>query len=292
MSDFILTCDREEGLMRAALWRGGKLCDLYLDKIDAPDLSGAVVRGKAVRVLAGGKAAWFDAGLGEKIYLENVGALRAGDMRVLHIRATRGQGKASKGALVDSFEKEGVTGLIVPPPMPWQRALQDLKKEKVTCRFLVRDDWQACTQYAVACENVDVEALAKESVHPDLNDLIDALSSSRVSLSGSGEIVIEPTEALVAIDVNAGEKSNLTSVNLAAMQEVARQIRLRNLSGIIVIDALKMKARVDKAKLLASLKRASAQDPAGVDVFGITKLGLVELTRTRRGPSLNEANEK
>ncbi|HBM90451.1 MAG TPA: hypothetical protein DD400_01020 [Rhodospirillaceae bacterium] len=292
MSDFLLTCDREDGLIRAAVWRDGKLCDLYFDKIEKPDLSGAILRARAVRVKSEGKAAWFDAGLEEKIYLENIGALRAGDVRVLRVRATRGQGKASSGVLVDSFENEGGVGLIVPPPLPWQRALEDLKEEKGVCRFAALEDWQLGKKELATQERIKIEALAKEAVHPDLSDLLEELSASRVFLSGGGEIVIEQTEALVAIDVNAGEASNPTSVNLAAMHEVARQIRLRNLGGIIVIDALKMKARADKFKLLASFKRASAGDPAGVNVFGLTKLGLVELTRARRGPSFIEINEK
>ncbi|MDD5587362.1 MAG: ribonuclease E/G, partial [Alphaproteobacteria bacterium] len=121
-----------------------------------------------------------------------------------------------------------------------------------------------------------------------LDDIIDGLGQSTVELPGGGSIIIEQTEALVAIDVNGGETQNVLAVNLQAVKEIARQIRWRNLSGIIVIDALKMKQRPDKAKVLNALAKATANDPAGVQVFGLTKLGLIEMTRTRRGISISD----
>jgi len=136
-----------------------------------------------------------------------------------------------------------------------------------------------------------LKPLSKEPVHPALDEIIDELQESAVALPGGGNLVIEPTEALVAIDVNGGEAANPLAVNLQAVREIARRIRLRNMAGIIVIDALKMKNRTDKAKVLNALDKAVANDPAGVQVFGLTKLGLIELTRSRRGPSLRAIAE-
>ena len=122
----------------------------------------------------------------------------------------------------------------------------------------------------------------------DLEGQIAALAGPRVALAGGGGLVIEPTEALVAIDVNGGERGNPLAVNLEAAAEVARQLRLRNLGGIIVVDFLSMSRRADGERLLAALNAAVRDDPVQTEVYGLSRLGLVELTRARRGPALAE----
>ena len=122
----------------------------------------------------------------------------------------------------------------------------------------------------------------------DLEGQIAALGGPQVPLAGGGNLVIEPTEALVAIDVNGGERGNPLAVNLEAAAEVARQLRLRNLGGIIVVDFLSMTRRADGERLLAALAAAVRDDPVQTEVYGLSRLGLVELTRARRGPALAE----
>jgi len=281
MSGLRLTCDRANGLIRAAVWSGKMLLDLYVNRIENPDLSGAVVRGKVVRVLPGGKGGWIECGLKEKIYCESAVTLSAGSLCTLRIQSTLGQGKAWPGLLLDSAPADGL-GVLTPPPLPWQTALANIDPQTpLTIHFKAREDYEAFEPAAHRSAQVE-----KEAVHPELDEILDALTLPTVPLSGGASLVIEPTQALVAIDVNAGEKGNPTEVNFLALREAARQIRLRNLSGLIVIDALKMKNRADKAKALNVLTRATASDPAGVQVYEMTKLGLIELTRTRRGPPL------
>ncbi len=271
----LLTCDRANGLIRAAVWEGKVLRDLYVDREDAPDMTGAIVKGKVARVLSGQKAAWVDAGLAEKIYIEGHASLRAGEEIVCRIRTTMPDGKAWVGQICDLP--------LASQPLPWQRALADGGGgEGWSLRFSSKQDFDLC-----AASGAD---FSKEPVHPELDEAIDGLLEKKVLLSGGANIVIERTEALVAIDVNAGEGGHHSlAVNLLAVREAARQIRLRNLSGIILIDALKMKDRTDAAKMLNALKRAGESDPAGVNVFGLTKLGLIEMTRTRKGRSLQES---
>lgn len=120
----------------------------------------------------------------------------------------------------------------------------------------------------------------------DLNDAIDALLSPRVPLAGGASLVIERTEALTVVDVNAGERGNALDVNLEAAAEIARQLRLRNLGGIVVVDFINMKGRGDGERLLGALTRAVEDDPAQAHVYGMSALGLVEMTRTRRGAAL------
>lgn len=278
-----LTCDRTDKLIRAAVWKKGKLTDLYIDLIDKPDLSGALLNAKLVRVMAGERSGWFDAGLDQTIYVDNSKeALQAGVLKQLRIQTSFPNGKACRAVIVGAAH--GEIGIVEQPPSPWQRALADIGDQKVECHFMAQEDYDACQEMVGNVSKISLAPLA--SFLPDMSERIDELECTHVVLNSGGEIVIEPTEALIAIDINVGKARNALSVNLAAMHEIASQIRLRNLGGIIIIDALKMSARADKGKVLSVLRRVCADDPAGVEVFGMTKLGLIELTRKRRGPSL------
>lgn len=110
----------------------------------------------------------------------------------------------------------------------------------------------------------------------------------KVWLKSGASLVIQQTEALVAIDVNTGKftgKKNLEETvykaNLEAAEEIARQIRLRNLAGIIIVDFIDMKTEAYNEALLEKLTLYTKQDPHKVYVVGMTKLGLVEMTRQK-----------
>ncbi len=123
----------------------------------------------------------------------------------------------------------------------------------------------------------------------DILGQIKSLFHDYALLPGGGNFIIQQTAALTAIDVNKGNnksKSNL-NINIDAAYEIARQIRLRNIGGVIIIDFLKMNKSGEKL-LLKELEKAINQDPCTVQIHGFTKLGLMELTRKRRTPSLND----
>jgi ribonuclease G len=121
-----------------------------------------------------------------------------------------------------------------------------------------------------------------------LGDIEDLFQDYGLLLSG-GSIIIQQTSALTAIDVNrGGDDRSSMEVNLEAAQEIARQIRLRNLGGIIVIDFLKLPKKADQTKLLKALEEIFDTDPCTVQIHGITALGLAEITRKRRTPPLSE----
>ncbi len=120
----------------------------------------------------------------------------------------------------------------------------------------------------------------------DLDEAIAALAEPRVALPGGGALVIEPTEALTVIDVNAGPEANALSVNLAAATEIGRQLRLRHIGGIVVIDFISLSRQRDRERAMESLKAAVADDPAQTYILPMSALGLVEMTRERRGPGL------
>ena len=126
----------------------------------------------------------------------------------------------------------------------------------------------------------------------DMIGQIESLFDPYVLLPGGGSIIVQKTAALTAVDVNKGgdKRSNL-AVNIEAAQEVARQMRLRNIGGIMVVDFLGFKSKKDEVAVLEGLDKAVNQDPCTVQVHGRTALGLVEITRKRRTPPLEERFE-
>jgi len=119
-----------------------------------------------------------------------------------------------------------------------------------------------------------------------LCDSIDGLLARTVPIPG-GNLVIEPTEALVAIDINSGAAPK-TAFCMDAAREIARQVRLRNLSGMIVMDFPRLPAKEDAQRIMEILRHAAAEDPCNFDIAGYSPLRLLEATRTRRTPSLSE----
>ncbi len=117
----------------------------------------------------------------------------------------------------------------------------------------------------------------------------------KVWLKSGGYLVIEPTEAMTVIDVNTGKYSGkkimretIRAINLEAAKEAARQIRLRNLSGIILIDFINMEREEDKAELMERLTEYCAEDPIKTAVVDMTRLGLAEITRKKVRRPLHE----
>ncbi len=128
-------------------------------------------------------------------------------------------------------------------------------------------------------------------VHEQLHKALDR----KVWLPSGGSLIIERTEALTVIDVNTGKnvgKTNLEETvyrnNLEAAEEVARQLRLRDIGGIIVIDFIDMEIRENRDKVASALRNALARDKTRTQVFDISELGLVEMTRKRISEGLLE----
>jgi ribonuclease G len=124
----------------------------------------------------------------------------------------------------------------------------------------------------------------KSKIEPEIRDLF----KRRCELPSGGYIIVEPTEALVSIDVNSGrytgkkdpEKTSL-KINLEAAREIARQLRLRDVGGIIVCDFIDMETRSNRDKVLGELRQVLARDRARTKAFAVSDLGLIEMTRQR-----------
>jgi len=119
----------------------------------------------------------------------------------------------------------------------------------------------------------------------------------KVWLKSGGYLVFDETEAMVAIDVNTGrhkgsqsQEDSILQVNTEAAVEVARQLRLRNIGGLVVIDFIDMKSRKNQNAVYRTLKEALQSDKARTNVLPISALGLVEMTRQRMEESLRAAN--
>jgi ribonuclease E len=132
----------------------------------------------------------------------------------------------------------------------------------------------------------------RHHVHEQLHKALDR----KVWLPSGGSLIIERTEALWVIDVNTGKnvgKSSLEETvfrnNLEAAEEVARQLRLRDIGGIIVIDFIDMEIRDNREKVIQLFRDALARDKTRTQVFDISDLGLVEMTRKRIGEGLLES---
>ena len=130
----------------------------------------------------------------------------------------------------------------------------------------------------------------------NVSRIIEHALMPKVWLKSGAYIIIQSTEALVSIDVNTGKaiskkkdvEKNFFKVNLEAAKEIARQLRLRNLSGIIIIDFIDMKTEEYNSRLMDCLRQELSKDPVRTVVVDMTKLGLVEVTRKKVRKSLYE----
>lgn len=126
----------------------------------------------------------------------------------------------------------------------------------------------------------------------NIDQAIEELRKTKVGLPSGGSIIIQEAESLCAIDVNTGrftgsksQEETVTQTNIEAAYEIARQIRLRNIGGIIVIDFIDMRRASNRHRVMEALEKAVSRDRAKIKILPITKLGLVEMTRERKRES-------
>ena len=124
---------------------------------------------------------------------------------------------------------------------------------------------------------------------------LDELTQSKVWLPSGAYLCIEPTEAMIVIDINTGKAVQKTDseklfyeVNKEASFEIARQLRLRNLSGIIIVDFINMKEKAKEREIQDYMKQCVKNDFSKVNVYDFTKLGLLEMTRNKKSRALHE----
>jgi len=129
----------------------------------------------------------------------------------------------------------------------------------------------------------------------DIEEEIGEAFQRRVNLDSGGYIIVEPTEALVSIDVNTGRftgrgrkdpEETILRTNLDAAREIARQLRLRDIGGIVVVDFIDMESQENRDRVLQDMRTHLGRDRARTKAFAVSDLGLIEMTRQRVRPSL------
>ena len=178
--------------------------------------------------------------------------------------------------------------------------VRDLFSDKVDS--LLVDSKQLYNEIEQYLKQIDPELLSRVKLYQaetalfdeyDIEAEIRNLFKQRVDLPTGGYLIIQPTEALISIDVNTGRytgkkdpESTIFKTNVEAAREVARQLRLRDVGGIIVVDFIDMETRGNRDKVLHELRTHLGRDRARTKAFAVSELGLIEMTRQRVRPSL------
>ncbi len=184
-----------------------------------------------------------------------------------------------------------------------ERTVRDFLTEDV--ERIVVDSPQPYERMRTMISKISRRSADKIKLYTDHQPIFDRFNISRqlegafsrmVHLKGGGYIVVDETEALVAIDVNTGrhkstkdQESTIVKVNLEAAEEICRQLRLRNMGGLIVLDFIDMKSRRDQQAVYQRMKEGLRRDRAKTHILPISQLGLMEMTRQRHSESMRAA---
>ena len=198
------------------------------------------------------------------------------------------------------YDGEAEPTLLMLGPDAVQRTLGDLSATKIDSIsvatmdiFSETEEW--CDLFAPdlmtkinprSAENTR-SGMGLFEVH-DLIGQFEGLLKPYVLLPSGGSIIIEETAAMTVIDVNSGRDKNTVNVNLEAAKEIARQLRIRDLGGIVMADFITMKSQKDRDLVLQQLEKSFVSDPCTTQCHGITELGVFEISRQRRTPTLEE----
>jgi ribonuclease G len=301
------------GEWRAALLERGNPVELYVERGDRAE-AGSIHLGRVREVVPALGAALVDIGAERPAFLPRREIvprgkrLHEGERIVVQIRR---EAQAGKAARVTMKEPPALTASAE----SWRDVLDRAARLDPPARLypiatfaaalagalpapadrICADDPAAIVEIRAAFPEAAVEHLPEAEWPIDLDAALAAALSETLMLRGGGRAHFEATHAGVMIDIDSGtpetgspEQTGLVT-NLAAATVVARQIRLRNLGGGIVVDFIGLESRAARERVWAALAEALASDPAGPRVLGWTRLGHLELVRPRRGRPLPEA---
>lgn len=196
-----------------------------------------------------------------------------------------------------------VFSLLMQDEAPYIKQLRNIRKDEL--EEIVTDDQEIFEQAQCFLRFHQPEDLDKLRLYDDssyslwklygMETILDNAVRNRVWLKSGGYLVIEPTEALTVVDVNTGKydgnknaAGTFLKINEEAAVETAKQLRLRNISGIIIIDFIDMKSEEDQQAVLSVLNRELKKDPVKASLVDMTKLNLAEVTRKKIKKSLRE----
>jgi len=203
----------------------------------------------------------------------------------------------------ERMKKQPMATCVFQEPDLIERTVRDFLTEDV--ERIVVDNQKACDRMRDMVAKISTRAANKVKLYAEAQAIFDRFNISKqlenafsrqVHLRSGGYIVIDETEALVAIDVNTGrhkgsrdQESTILKVNLEAAEEICRQLRLRNMGGLIVLDFIDMKSRRDQQQVYQRVKEGLRRDKAKTHILPISQLGLMEMTRQRHTESVRSA---
>ena len=203
----------------------------------------------------------------------------------------------------EKIKKQPPATCVFQEPDLIERTVRDFLTEDV--ERIVVDNQKAHDRMREMVTKISRRSADKVKLYTDAQPIFDRFNISKqlenafsrqVHLKSGGYIVMDETEALVAIDVNTGrhkgsrdQESTILRVNLEAAEEICRQLRLRNMGGLIVLDFIDMKGRRDQQQVYQRMKEGLRRDKAKTHILPISQLGLMEMTRQRHTESVRSA---
>ncbi len=206
---------------------------------------------------------------------------------------------------IDEALEKGISpALVYREPNLLERTIRDFMTEEID--EIIVDNMEAYDQiYAAIKKFGGRKQAAKVSRYKQAQNIFEAYQikeqlnlvfQRKVPIAGGGYICIDETEALIAIDVNSGrskvgsdQAELIFQTNCAAAEEIARQLRLRNVGGLVVLDFIDMKSMHHRDELYKLMKKLTKDDRAKTRVLPVSKLGLMEMTRQREHESIQDA---
>jgi ribonuclease G len=203
----------------------------------------------------------------------------------------------------DRIKKQPMATCVFQEPDLIERTVRDFLTEDV--ERIVVDTQKAYDRMREMISKISKRSASKIKLYVDAQPVFDRFNISKqlentfsrqVNLKSGGAIIIDETEALVAIDVNTGrhkggkdQEAVILKVNLEAAEEITRQLRLRNMGGLIVLDFIDMKSGRDRQSVYQRVKEGLRRDKAKTHILPISQLGLMEMTRQRHSESVRAA---
>lgn len=279
--------------IRLALIEGTELAEYTLWNPNAPDGVGDLYTGRVTARATALGGVFVDLGTNQTGFLpDSAGGKSLSEGGFTGLRVTRAPqgGKGPRLAVDHSVEPGQKPGLIAPGAGP----IADFRALHPTAPIFA-DNYALLAQLRPKLQNIAHDTNCFAPYEDEIADL----ESPEITLPSGARATITPTPALTAIDIDAGaataertdKKSGQARLNRAIIPELARQIRLRNLGGAILIDFAGMRASA-RASLMPDLAEALARDPLKPRLLGISHLGLAEILRPRIRKPLHELLEK
>ncbi len=294
-------------------WSDDRLAQAIRETPATRSQVGAVILGRVERIEPSLNAAFVEIGLEKPglLPLKKQGRQpNEGQPILVQVRRDERDGKAvrlsatiqTEVAYAERLAQAKAPTCLVPPPNAWQNclaALDPTEIEEVTCdrRVDVGAIQRWCAQHAAEL-GTRVRHVPMRDWQPEraeIEEQIAAALDETVTLPCGGNLLVEPVRTLTAIDVNSaaatrkgGMELTALTVNIEAAAEVPRQLALRNLGGIVVVDFIDLENRNKREQVLECLRAAAAVDPAIEWIGNMSRLGLVEILRRRRGATLAE----